>query len=163
MCGKVSDKSWASLFCFSLVKSEATWLHPEDVRYEAEKYFFWIDVDRPSKWNMEMKLFAHFLHFGANLQLQFSSPLNTDFFWPGFSYPEVTEMVSGIRKLIIYLWFGNFGHLMIYCWSLGFEWCEILWAYDCMETGSDVSVWVHGDVKSCERMSALRHEVMWTC
>ena len=150
MCGKVSNKSWASLFCFSLVKSEATWLHPEGVRFEAEKYFFWIDVDRPSKWSTEMKLFAHFLHFGANLQLQFSSPLNRLLLtqilspwgdWNGQWHKE-TNYPSMVWKL------RSFNDLML---ESGF------WL-----TWNLVSVWLHGDRKSCESMSARRRGVMWT-
>ena len=36
MCGRRIKTSKANLFCSSLVKSDPTWLHPEELRFEAE-------------------------------------------------------------------------------------------------------------------------------
>ena len=34
MWGEVSNASWPSVFCFSLVKSEPTWPYHEDFKFE---------------------------------------------------------------------------------------------------------------------------------
>ena len=35
-----------TFFCSTLVKSEPTWLHPEELQFEAKEHFFYINTDR---------------------------------------------------------------------------------------------------------------------
>ena len=62
-------------FFSSLVKSEPTWLRPEEVKFEAQKYFCCINIDREPLGSLQMKISARFLLFVGNLRLPFESPL----------------------------------------------------------------------------------------
>ena len=44
--GKRISQSQANLFCSSMVKSDLTWLHPEEIMFEAKKYFVDIDINK---------------------------------------------------------------------------------------------------------------------
>ena len=44
--GKRISQSQANLFCSSMAKSDLTWLHPEEIMFEAKKYFVDIDINK---------------------------------------------------------------------------------------------------------------------
>ena len=48
---------------------------PEELKFEAKKYFFDINIDRTSRRSMQAELFIHFPKFQASWHLLFSSPL----------------------------------------------------------------------------------------
>ena len=78
-------------FCFSLetVKQHGCALRRSNV--EEKIYFFAINVDRTTKWSVQMKIFIHFSGqrwkylyiFQASLHLHFRSPLNTPVYFLG--------------------------------------------------------------------------------
>ena len=55
-------------WCSSLVKSEPAWLHPEVLRFEADRCLWCILVDRAVQ-SLQMEIFACFECFQANLHL----------------------------------------------------------------------------------------------
>ena len=57
-------------FCSSWVKRKPAWLCPGELRFEAKKKLFSIDVDRTTKQSLQMEIFAHFLCLQASLLLQ---------------------------------------------------------------------------------------------
>ena len=61
------------LFSFysSLAKTEPTNLHPEEPKFEAQKYFRVFILIEPPNQNMQVETFAYFPHFQANMHFQF--------------------------------------------------------------------------------------------
>lgn len=58
VCEKCLIHHKATFFCSSLAESEATWLHPEELRFEADTYLVCVDVCVCACgywWNNEMK------------------------------------------------------------------------------------------------------------
>ena len=43
-------------FCSSLVKSGPAWLHPEELKFEAEKYFCCININRTTTQSLQMEI-----------------------------------------------------------------------------------------------------------
>ena len=63
MCGRNSNYIVSHyLSVLSLLKSETTWLHRDELQFRAEKYFLSIHIAKPSKWSQQMEMFACFLH-----------------------------------------------------------------------------------------------------
>ena len=47
-----------------MVKSEPTWLRPEELKFEAESYLFGINMDRKTpKRSLQMEMFTYFRRF----------------------------------------------------------------------------------------------------
>ena len=65
-----------TFFCSSLVKGKPTWLYPKKLKFEAKKKeLLSYNIDGSTRWNLQMDIFAHFLHFQANLCFCLGSPL----------------------------------------------------------------------------------------
>ena len=60
---KAPNMSQADHFCSSLVKSGLTWLHPEELQFQARKKFACTNIDQTTKWSMSMNSFPPCLHF----------------------------------------------------------------------------------------------------
>ena len=63
-----------AFLCSSLVQSKPRWLHPEEYRFKAKKYFC-INEDRTTKQSPQMKIFAHFFFFFRPTHVFSSVPL----------------------------------------------------------------------------------------
>ena len=88
---KVSDMYKLTLFCPSLVRSEPTWPHPEELRFETKKYWFCVNI-KEAKCSQHMEILAQFQHFRANLRLRFGAPLRK----------EASTIVHCVLQLTIY-------------------------------------------------------------
>ena len=72
MWQKYQTYSKPTFFCSSVVTSEPTYLHHQETEFEAtttKKDFFCININRTTKWSLQVEIFTHFLCFLANLHL----------------------------------------------------------------------------------------------
>ena len=61
MCGRRIKTLKASLFCSSLVKSDPTWLHPEELRFEAENTpIVSMLIEEWNEFSLQMEIVPHF-------------------------------------------------------------------------------------------------------
>ena len=97
LCGaaEVYLRHEPTVFCSSLVKSETTWLSPEELKLETNKYFCCVSIHRRSTRSLQMDIFAHFLRFQPTYI----------FAWDSFNRPSLAEGLQSLgyggRKTVL--------------------------------------------------------------
>ena len=89
--------------------NDTTWLSSEEIKTEAKKkkkkeeeekkHFFCMNIDRTTKWSLQMEIFQHFLLFQANLRAWFSSPLKEGSFLMSGSIINSCPLKEGLSVM----------------------------------------------------------------